>query len=105
MQRWYEQLGCSPVAAVCSVPPAMLHLCSKPHHPTHPVAATFCVPTKGSAHGNVTSPHRSIISPLSWRLCSCLPPLFPVPLPGLAFSLLLGQVCGLGFPILSQALG
>lgn len=87
VQRRCDLLRCSPVAAACSVPPAMLHICSKAHHSTHPVAATFCIPTKCSFQLMAMSLHPISPSSLFWRLCSCLFPLLPDPLPGLALLL------------------
>lgn len=97
------------MAAMCSLPPAMLHFYSKPHHPTHPVAATFCVPTKGSLQLMAMSLHP--IS-LSSHLCSLeavllsplhcsLPPCQDLH----TLSRWTCQVWSLGLPKVSQALG
>lgn len=73
-----------PAAAACHMSPPPPHLCSKPHHPTRPAAATFCFPSKGSLQLGAMSFRLSLhhlFSPLLRRLCSCLLPSLPVPLP------------------------
>lgn len=73
-----------PAAAACHMSPPPPRLCSKPHHPARPAAATFCFPSKGSLQLGAMSFRLSLhhlFSPLLRRLCSCLLPSLPVPLP------------------------
>lgn len=89
--------GCSVLFASCNA--ALLlqtsSLCSSS-------GCHLLCPHKGftPAHGNVTSPHKSVILPLFSGGCAPVsPPLLPAPLPGLAYSLLLGLPdMGLGPP-------